>query len=336
MTEALRDIPHSLQDLPPKWAHFCLHISQFIDDELGFNLKSKTLVIAFSGGADSTALLLVMHYLSQKYGGKVVAAHLNHSIRPEADADADWCHSFCTQLGVPLISRKQNIRSMAESEGIGLEEAGRLARYEFFRETLEKHNGNVVTLGHHLDDLSEDVLMRLIRGTGWPGLSGMPGFDSQRAILRPFLLTPKSKLYAFLKALGVDWREDATNSDESMTRNRVRHTILPLFNEENPNFGHSVARLWRIGQLDNDFWHKQTDGVGEMIPNELLEKAHKTARLRYYKAGVDAVQGGQALAETLFKLDEAWSERRIGKVFQFPGEKYATVTALGVVFSSSH
>lgn len=336
MPKAPRSIPHSLQDLPPKWAHFCLHIEHFIKDELEFDPAGKKSLVAFSGGVDSTALLLVMHYLSRKHGGEVVAVHLNHGLRPEADDDHDWCKQFCNQTGITFLSDKADIQTMADEQGMGLEEAGRIARYALFESSLKTCRADIICLGHHLDDLSEDVLMRLIRGTGWPGLSGMPGYDRKRQILRPFLLTHKKKLSDFLGDIGISWREDTTNADEAMTRNRVRHSILPLFKGENTNFGNAIARLWRIGQLDNDFWHKLTDGLGQTIPNELLENAHKTARLRYYKAGLDAVEGGQVLADTLFKLDVAWQKRRVGTVFQFPGEKYATITASGVVFSSNH
>ncbi|QGY41185.1 tRNA lysidine(34) synthetase TilS [Pseudodesulfovibrio cashew] len=333
MVSAPRDIPRTLQDLPPKWAHCCLHVEHFLAGELEFDLSGKTVVVAFSGGVDSTALLLILHYLAQKNGSRVVAAHLNHQLRDEADADAQWTAVFCEGLGIAYEQRTVPVAELAARGGVGLEQAGRDARYAFFADILAQHDAHCCALGHHLDDLCEDVLMRLARGTAWPGLAGMSGYDRERRIIRPLLLTSKSVLQRFLTDIGVTWREDATNADPAMTRNRVRHSLLPLFLMENPNFPETVARLWKVGRLDRDYWDKQTTSSGPLLPHSLLKTSHKALRLRLYKASLDEMDGGQALADTLFKLDSAWEERRFGAVFQFPGDKRATITRDGVVFS---
>jgi len=328
--------PGSLQDLPPKWAHFCLRVERFILDELGFDLTNKTLIAACSGGADSTALLLVLHWLARRNGGRVVAVHLNHGLRPEACEDAAFVRGLCDALGVDCVIRKIDVAALAAETGTGLEEAGRNARYALFAEALAECGGDAVAVAHHLGDLAEDVLMRLVRGTGWPGLSGMAGYDPARRLLRPFLLAQKSELTGLLADIGVGWREDRSNSDKRWTRNRVRHDILPLMLEENPNFPETVARLWRVGALDADYWAGQTADAGELVPAQRLRAAHKALRLRLYKAALDALEGGQALADTLFKLDAAWTEGRIGAKFQFPGDRTAVITASGVLFSAKH
>jgi len=158
--------PGSLQDLPPKWAHFCLHIDRFIADELGFDLSEKTLIAACSGGADSTALLLVLHWLARRNGGRIVAVHLDHGLRPEAGADAAFVQALCASLDVECVVRKADVATLAEETGVGLEEAGRNARYALFAEVLAERGTDAVAVAHHLDDLTEDVLMRLVRGTG--------------------------------------------------------------------------------------------------------------------------------------------------------------------------
>ncbi len=176
--------------------------------------------------------------------------------------------------------------------------------------------------------------MRLIRGTGWPGLSGMPGIDKNRHLMRPFLLVPKSQLIEFLTALEIGWREDATNADPAWTRNRIRHDILPLLLKENPHFSESLARLWKIGKIDQEYWTEKTSGVSEVVSADRLNSTHQAERLRLYKAALSTLSGGQALADTLFKLDAAWLEQRFGAVFQFPGKKTATITTSGVVFAT--
>ncbi|MBG0789952.1 MAG: tRNA lysidine(34) synthetase TilS [Desulfovibrionaceae bacterium] len=336
MPDAPVNIPQSLQELLPKWAHFCLYTEKFITDELAVSLDGKRIVVGFSGGADSTALLMVLHYLCPRAGCRVLAAHLNHTLREDADADEQWCRELCGTLGIEFVSESRDVRAMAGDAGVGLEEAGRDARYAFYDRVLDEAGADFIALGHHRDDLSEDVLMRFIRGTGWPGLSGMAGFDPERRLIRPFLMLPKSTLKAFLTHLGIHWREDATNEDPSWTRNRIRNEILPLIVRENPNFGDSVARLWKIGRIEADYWDSKTESATDELDNDALGGMHKAARLRMYKACLAALGPGQALAHTLFSLDEAWVEKRIGSVFQFPGGKTAAITRSGVVFSPGH
>jgi tRNA(Ile)-lysidine synthase len=330
-------MPQTLQDLPPKWAHFCLGIEKFVTEELDFQLDGPPLLVGLSGGIDSTALLLCLRYLSARHGGRVEAVHLNHQLRPEADADARWVSEFCASLGVPCSIHCADVADEARKRGVGLEEAGRDIRYTLYAETLAAMGGRAyVALGHHLDDLGEDVLLRLVRGAAWPGLSGMPGRDDARRLLRPLLLTPKATLAGFLTDLGIGWREDETNSDPKWARNRMRHGVLPALQDENPNFLDSIARLWRVGNADRDYWEHLTETAGETLSNARLGVAHRALRIRLYKAALDALGPGQALAENLFRLDRAWIQRRIGARLQFPGEKTAAITASGVLFSAKH
>jgi len=333
---APENFPKTLQDLLPKWAHFCLYVEKFITRELKQKLSGKHLVVGFSGGVDSTALLLVLHYLSQRNNFRLTAVHLNHQLRPEASDDAAWCKSFCDALGVECVVESRDIGAFAEEFGVGIEEAGRNARYDLLQNVKNDTGANYVALGHQLDDLSEDVVMRLIRGTGWPGLSGMTGYDPHRSLIRPLLMIPKSTLIVFVTKAGVEWREDASNEESDWTRNRVRNEILPLIQKENPNFWQSVSRLWKIGRIEQDYWQSMTSSASEILENALLETAHQALRLRLYKSCLDQLGSGQVLADTLFKLDEAWQEKHIGSTFQFPGDKTATITAAGVVFGCTH
>jgi len=336
MTSVSFNIPKSLQDLPPKWAHFCLHIEKFIKDDLGVDLTSKRVVTAFSGGVDSTALLLVLHYLSLKNGGQVVAVHLNHNLRTEANDDARWVKSICRSINIECVVESINIKMLSRDSGVGIEEAGRNARYDLFQKVLAAKSADYIAIGHHLNDLCEDVLMRLTRGTGWPGLSGMAGSDPTRNLVRPFLLTSKTMLIDFLTDIGLGWREDISNADPTWMRNRIRNDILPLFLKENPNFPESIARLWKLGKIEEAYWGNQTKNITDIISNDILYDAHQALRLRLYKAALDKLGDGQALADTLFKLDKAWLEKRVGSIFQFPEGKIGTIVATGVLFSSTH
>ncbi|EGB13694.1 tRNA(Ile)-lysidine synthetase [Pseudodesulfovibrio mercurii] len=330
------DIPPTLQDLLPKWAHFCLYAGRFVEEELGIDLTGRRVLVGLSGGVDSTALLLVLHYLSSRADFTVGAVHLDHQLRPESADDATFARALCERLGIDCEVETRDVARLAEERGVGLEEAGREARYALYAELRESGGWDFIALGHQLDDLSEDVLMRLIRGTGWPGLSGMAGHDPARGLIRPLLLIPKSTLKAFVTHLGVPWREDASNADPAMTRNRVRNEILPLIEKENPAFWQSVARLWRLGRVEQAFWAVLESEACEILDNSRLESLHKAQRLHLYKACLDRLGPGQALADTLFKLDEAWRDRRVGAVFQFPGDKTASVGSGNMVFASKH
>ena len=329
-------LPGFIQDLPPRWAHFCLHIEKFVVGTLGLDLAGARLVVGFSGGADSTALLILLHCLAKKNSGQIIACHLDHVIRPESADDARWCAELCAALGVEFRVERVDVPALAADMSVGLEEAGREARYAFFERVRLERDATHVAVAHHLDDLCEDVLMRLTRGTAWPGLAGMAGVDPKRHLVRPLLLMRKAELVSFLSDISVEWRDDHTNQDVSMTRNRVRHSLLPLLLEENPNFPESVARMWQVGQIDQEYWAGMIPASGDTLEDSLLNSAHPALRLRLYKAFLDRLGPGQALADTLFNLDAAWQERRVGAVLQFPGKKTATVRSHGIVFGHSH
>ncbi len=332
--------------MPPRQAHFCLGIEQCIRDTLGLELSGQRVLVALSGGVDSTALLLAALALAPRLGITLCAAHLNHGLRPEAAAEAAAVSTLCADLGVRCIVEKARVAEKARTQGVGLEEAGRKLRYAFLENVRTGQQADWILLGHHLNDLAEDVLMRLIRGTGWPGLGGMEALDSQRRLLRPLLLIPKKQLRVFVSALEFSWQEDQSNSDPQFLRNRVRQQILPLFLQENPNFLQNVADLWLLARLDQEYFQKAVESLEKkdttplvqgsgFLSRSLLERAPQALRLRLYKHELDALGPGQALHTGLRQLDAAWQARRTGKCFQFPGDKIARVEREGLRFNYS-
>jgi len=198
-----------------------------------------------------------------------------------------------------------------------------------------------VLCAHHLNDLAEDQLMRLIRGGGWPALGGMPAWDPGRRVLRPLLMTPKADLRRLLEETGITWREDASNTDQAFMRNRVRKDILPLFARENLDYLGAAAELWRQARIDEKHWENELlerDGQADshsgpnFLSNDTLAGCSRALRLRFFKRFVEALGPGQPLAPALHGLDDAWSKRSIGKTFQFPGGKQARVERDGIVF----
>lgn len=247
-------IPASLQALTPTQARFCLAAARFLKQDLGLDLRGSSLLVGLSGGADSLALLLVLHYLTPSLHLRLAAAHLDHGLRPSSSQEADFCRAFCQKLGIACLSERQDIAGQRQQNKTGIEEEGRAARYGFFAETAARIGSDWIVTGHQNDDLAEDLLMRLIRGAGWPALSGMPAVDRERRLLRPLLLTPRKDIEDFLASLGLTWLRDESNDDRAHLRNRVRMDLMPLILRENPAFLTNVAGLWKLGRIDEELF----------------------------------------------------------------------------------
>ena len=330
-----------LGELSPWAAHFCLGIEAFLKEQIPIPLAGQSVLAAFSGGLDSTALLHILRLLAPRLGFTLHAAHLDHGLRPESAAQAQTVVQLCQDLGLACAVRAVDVAALSRQGGQGLEETGRRVRYAFLEEVRSETGAATVVTAHQLDELAEDVLMRLLRGTGWPGLGGMLAWDPRRRLLRPLLLTPKEDLRRFLGELGQGWLEDSSNTDRAFLRNRVRLDLLPLFKRENPQFVQVTAELWRQARIDASFFEDMTaksiaptqePGREHFLGNEALLALPQALRLRLYKRTVENLGPGQPLAQTLRGLDLAWSAKRVGSVFQFPGGKEAKVERLGISF----
>jgi len=365
--------PARLQDLPPAQAHLCLHVEQFLTGLLPPDaLRGHGVLVACSGGCDSTALLIILACLRQRLGITLAVAHLDHQLRPEAADEAAAVQALAVSLGLPCSVGSADINALSTASGTGLEETARRERYAFLERARVQHHCRFIATGHHLNDLAEDVLMRLLRGTGWPSLGGMEAVCLNRHLIRPLLVTERNKLEGFLAELGIGWCEDASNAHSTYLRNRIRAEFLPLFLRENPSFLGSVASLWQQARTDAEHWTAEEDNIlsslGESgslkdsltnlsyqepaapdseapampplsavatertLTRDTLTACSKALRLRLYKRCLDSLGEGQALAEGLERLDAAWKRNEGGRTVQFPGGKRATITSGNIVF----
>ncbi|MBE7048728.1 MAG: tRNA lysidine(34) synthetase TilS [Ruminococcaceae bacterium] len=196
----------------------------------------ERVLVALSGGADSVCLLHVLKRLSETVGFLLGAAHLNHGLRgDEADEDEAFAASLCQQLDVPFFSCRCDVRALADQLKVGVEEAGRHARYDFFDALCQQKGFDKIATAHHAGDNVETVLMRLMRGTGPIGLAGIP-YRNGKAI-RPFLDVTRAEIEAYLSSKNLSFRIDDSNYSNVYTRNRIRHRLIPMIQEEfNPNF----------------------------------------------------------------------------------------------------
>ena len=256
------------------------------------------VAVAFSGGADSTALLLAA---AQTWPGQVHAIHIHHGLQAAADAFAQHCADACAALDVPLhIAQVDALHSPGESP----EDAARKARYTALAECAAKLQMKAVLLGQHADDQVETMLLALSRGAGLPGLAAMGReFDRHGMhFVRPLLGVPGQALRDWLSANGHRFIDDPTNADVSFTRNRIRHQLLPALEKTFPQFRDTFARSARHAAQAQDLLAEiaQQDlaAIGEppaISELQKLSRARQGNALRHwlrttYQAGPSAAQ----------------------------------------------
>lgn len=208
----------------------------------------QRLVVAVSGGADSVALLSGLATLRQELNLQLVAAHLNHQIRGEAaDDDAEFVRIVSLELKVPIEIRSRNIPAEADQSGESLEEAARRCRYEMLRSIARETGYDNVATAHSADDQVETILHHVLRGTSISGLRGMPrvrALADDVRLIRPLLDVQRPEIEVWLRDAGLTWKVDHTNSDTSLTRNRIRHVLLPEIRREfNPQVDRALLTL---------------------------------------------------------------------------------------------
>lgn len=320
--------------LPRPQALLCLSVARFLTRDCGHDPADATWIVGLSGGPDSLVLLTILSILAPRLGARLEAAHLDHGLRPESAAEAASVAAFCRARGLPCRVRRADVAGLARSQGRGIEDAGRAARYAFFAELAAGRDNAWTVLGHQLNDLAEDQLMRLSRGAGWPALGGMPALDAGRRLLRPLLLTPRAAVEAFATALALPVLADPSNADLAFLRNRLRHDVLPRLEAENPRHLEAAARLWRQARLDEALFESllPTPDDPAVLPMDTLLALDPALRPRLYRRALASLGPGQALADGLRALDAAVTRRRTGSAFQFPGGKTARITRRAVVF----
>jgi len=217
--------------------------------------EGGTVIVGYSGGADSTALLHLLTRLQNDLMIRVHAAHLHHGIRPEADEDVVVCQSVCESLGVPLHVERVDVPRLAQEQGITIEEAGRQARYAFFERLADEIGAVAVATAHTRDDQIETILINLLRGTGPRGLRGMP--YQRGRVIRPLLDVSREQTHTYCREQNLPICFDRTNLDPHQLRYRVRTELLPVLYALSPTFDRHLLRLARIIENEEAWWDAQ-------------------------------------------------------------------------------
>ncbi|MBI2820170.1 MAG: tRNA lysidine(34) synthetase TilS [Acidobacteria bacterium] len=268
-----------------------------------------------SGGADSTALVLLLKELSDSLGCVLSVAHLNHCLRgSESDADEQFVRSLAERLGVPCFVERADVGKISRQSKTNPEAKARELRLRFFESLMESGQADSVALAHTADDQAETVLQRLLRGAGTRGLTGihpvMKSPSGKLKIIRPLIRARRAALREWLTKRGEGWREDLSNQDRRRTRNRIRHEVLPLLEEFNPRIVEALAHTAAIAREEEAFWESYLQPIYESWVR--WEDGKATVDLECLSQAPSAV-AYRVLRWVIGRITEGSSSERVGQ-----------------------
>lgn len=290
----------------------------------------ERVLVAVSGGQDSTALLLVLSALRDEMSCDIAVAHFDHGLRSRREAACDEAavRALASDLGLPLAAGRGDVRARARRRHESIEMAARHLRFAFLRREARRFDATVIALGHTRDDRAETVLLHLLRGSGVDGLVGLrprapwPFGPRGPELARPLLDVSRDETLRYCRESGVEPREDPTNLLLDATRNRVRHELVPALRRFNPRLEEALCRLGDavIASVDHlegeadDAWRKlfATTGDAVTFPREAFAALSPALRQRLVRRAVRSLAGPAADVEAvhLAALEEALAKPR--------------------------
>jgi tRNA(Ile)-lysidine synthase len=224
--------------------------------------EKERLLIGVSGGCDSIALLDGLYHLAPKFDWKIYAVHVHHHLRgEESDADARFVAEFCKERNIPFQLKHVDVKTKVKQEGGNKQSIARELRYQAFQDVASSWDIKKIVLAHHADDQVETILMRILRGTGASGLSGIPVIRKwgNLQIVRPLLSIYRTELAEYLKENKIHYREDSSNLSTEYTRNRLRLELIPELIQYNPQFKQAMLQLGSMIADEEAVWEKWTN-----------------------------------------------------------------------------
>ncbi len=254
-------------------------------NEFGIDLE-KPVLVGFSGGPDSLCLLSLLI----ESGVEVIAAHLDHSLRSGSADEAAYVKQVCDSLGIHCSIRRVDVREVASQHHLSVEEAARMARYEFLFAEAENAGAQAVMTGHHADDQVETVLMHFLRGSALSGLAGMrqvllPNpWSNSIPLVRPLLNYSREEIDFYLAGIAIKSLIDESNLDTGYFRNRIRHELIPLLTTYNPQIKDRILRMVEVIALEDDLMTSEMqrawdEGILELGENYLVFDRQKVNSL---------------------------------------------------------
>ena len=230
--------------------------------------NGEKIVLAVSGGPDSICMLDILNDIKNDetidINFEIVVAHVNHMIRKEAEEDEKYVKKYCEEKQIEFYSKSIDVQKMANNNKIGVEEAGRKARYDFFDEILEKTDAEKIAIAHNKNDKVETVLMHILRGSG---INGLKGIEPKRGkYIRPLIDCERKEIEEYCSKKNLQPRIDKTNFDNEYTRNKVRNVLIPYIQKEfNPNFIKTIDRLSNLVTEEENYMDMQVEKVYKEI-----------------------------------------------------------------------
>ena len=210
------------------------------------------LVLGVSGGPDSICMFFILNEIKEKLGFDFVVCHINHGIRENAIKDEEYVKNFCEKLGIKFYVLHTKVKEYAVSNKVGLEEAGRKLRYDYFEEIAKKENANKIAIAHNKNDNAETIIMNILRGSGISGLKGIE--PKQGKYIRPLIEIPREEIELFAKENSLNPCHDESNDENKFTRNKIRNIVIPYIKREfNPNIINGLDRLSNIAREEEEF-----------------------------------------------------------------------------------
>ena len=266
-------------------------------------MGEETVLVGLSGGPDSVCLLAALRQLYPDL--KLNAAYIDHGLRPEeTPAEIALCENLCNKLGAGFYRRAIDVKGFAKNEGLSTQEAARRLRYSELEYIALTTESSLTALGHNLDDQCETFFMRILRGSGPKGLSGIP--PKRNRIIRPLIETSRQEIEEFINDENLEYSTDSSNLKEDYLRNRLRASLMPLLKEMNPNILETVSRTCDILNEEERYFFitvtkklmtlitRKTDTAIELFasPFETLDRA--IAR-RVVRRAVEETRGLRAM-----------------------------------------
>jgi len=252
--------------------------------------------VAVSGGPDSVFLLHVLRELAPRWNLQLSVIHVEHGIRGAAStADADFVAKLASTLGLPFHIRHADVPAM---EG-NMEEAARNVRQAFYAELMASATMDRVATGHTRSDQAETVLYRILRGSGLTGLAGILPV-TRAGLIRPLLEIDRDEIESWLRQRQIAWREDLTNQDRTLARNRLRHDVLPLLRDGfNPQLDSALSNLATLARDEEEYWEAElarrispaTSHQPLVLPVLVLSESHPALARRLVRRAIETVKG---------------------------------------------
>jgi tRNA(Ile)-lysidine synthase len=215
--------------------------------------RGEKILLAVSGGADSIAMLFIMHELSKDLNFSIGVASFNHKIREEASYEIDFVRNIAKSLNLQFFEGEFDVLKAAKKAKRSVEDIARERRYEFLFGVKEKYGFQKISVAHNLDDFAETVMLHLIKGTGLSGLIGIKPISFNGIVIHPLIEIKKQDIEEYLKERNITYIVDFTNYSLDYLRNRIRHQIIPIILSVNPNFRSELYNLSKVIQEDDEF-----------------------------------------------------------------------------------